>query len=363
MSRISPGRTAVLLILPLAGCGSVGPRRDAGPTTPPVSSRGKDPGKQVAAGPGSSREPPLADPSTMIPPPPNMFPDIPPAPGRDDSLAVAPAAKPGKAGVVPADGIAVPRDGAAPPELVRARGEQPAAPETNLEAVRRLHRRAAERFAAMDGLQCRLTRRETIGDKPMPQEELEYTMRREPYSLHIKWVGKEAQGRELIYVAGKFDGKVQILTGKGDGWPIPSGKRFAFPPTDSNVRSKSRFDIREGGMGMSLTWFGKVVAEMERDPAQANRMKYLGVKKRQEREAGLEAVEETIPPGWEPLLPKGGKRTTYFDPDPASPSYGLPVVLATFADTGREVEFYWFDQLRPIRPTDADFDPDQLWKK
>jgi hypothetical protein len=139
--------------------------------------------------------------------------------------------------------------------------------------------------------------------------------------------------------------------------------RVARLPTDKDVTSKSRFDIRDSGMHMSIEWFGKVVAIMDRDPAQANRMKYLGVVKRRERESGLEAVDEQIPPGWEPLLPKGGQRTTHFDPDPASPSFGLPILLVTHDHTGREVEYYWFDQLKPSRFTHADFDPDRLWKR
>jgi hypothetical protein len=198
----------------------------------------------------------------------------------------------------------------------------------------------------------------------MPEELLQYKFRREPFSLHIKWIGLEAKGRELIYVAGKHEEKVQILTGKGEGLLVPSGKRVTRLATDSDVRSKSRHDIREGGMGMSIDWFGRVLAIMEKDPSQMNRLRYLGLKPRHpEREAGLEAVEETIPPNWEPLLPKGGRRTTYFDPDPASPSFGLPILIVTIGDSGREVEYYWFDQLKPAEWTDSDFDADRLWKK
>jgi hypothetical protein len=198
----------------------------------------------------------------------------------------------------------------------------------------------------------------------MPEEVLLYKFRRSPFSLHIKWIGLEAKGRELIYVADNNDGKVQILTGKGEGLLVPSGKRVTRLPSDNDVRSKSRYDIREGGLGMSIDWFGRVLAAMEKDPAQANRLRYMGLKPRHpEREAGLEAVEEMIPPNWEPLLPKGGRRTTYFDPDPASPSFGLPILIVTIGDNGREVEYYWFDQLKPAQLTDADFDADRLWKK
>ena len=120
----------------------------------------------------------------------------------------------------------------------------------------------------------------------MPQEELQYKFRRDPYSVHIKWVGLEGQGRELIYVAGKYDDKVQILTGQGEGLIVPAGMRVARLPTDKDVRSKSRHDIREGGMGMAVQWFGKVAAIIEKDPAQAKRMKYLGVVKGRPGAAG-----------------------------------------------------------------------------
>jgi hypothetical protein len=325
---------------------------------------------------GATREPPLADPSTMIPPPPNMAPAIPPAPAKEDLLVGAPTPLPEKQrGVLPAAGISVPEagvfTGGPAPERARAVSgnavvpavANEAIPESNLDSVRRVQRRAAESFVKMEGFESRLTRRETIGNRPMPEEVLQYKFRRDPYSLHIKWIGLEGQGRELVYVQGKYENKVQILTGRDEGLLIASGKRHSFAPTDSSVRSKSRYDIRESGIGMSILWFGKVVAMMERDPTQVNRLKYLGVKPCRERESGLEAVQENIPPDWEPLLPRGGKRTTYFDPNPASPSFGLPILVATLDATGRQAEYYWWDQVTPIRPTEADFDPDRLWRK
>jgi hypothetical protein len=354
MSRTLHGRQAVFLMIVVTGCGTVGPRDAKGPA---MAGRTKAPAKQVVMGPTSTREPPLADPSTMIPPPPDMkdiIPPIPAAPAKEEFVTAA--------GLVSPDGPAMVRPAV---ERARAVAEDPVRPaaESNLDALRRLHRTASDRFRQLDGFQCRLTRRETVGNKPMPEEVLDYRFRRDPYSVHIKWVGLEGQGRELVYVQGKYDNKVQILTGKTEGLVIPAGMRVARLPTDKDVRSKSRYDIREGGMGMAIVWFGKVLSVMENDPAQANRMRYLGRKPVRERESGLEVVEETIPPDWEPLMPKGGKRTTHFDPDPSSPSYGLPILIVTVGDTGRQVEYYWFDQLRPIQPTDADFDPDRLWRK
>lgn len=350
-----------VILFATLGCGTSGPKRDISSTE---TGRGKEPSKQVAI--NSTREPALADPSTMIPPPPDMnLPGIPPAPAKEDALVSfpKPAADRGT-GLVPASDVVAPGDSGArsPVELARAVSVEQIA-ESNVDAAKRLHKRASDQFSKLDGFESRLTRRETVGNKPMPEEVLQYKYRREPYSVHIKWVGKEAQGRELVYVTGKYDGKVQILTGKSEGLVVPSGMRISRSPTDKDVSSKSRFDIREGGMRMQLEWFGRVVATMERDPAQANRMKYLGIVNRRERESGLEAIEEQIPPGWEPLLPKGGRRTTCFDPNPASPSFGLPILVTTIDHTGREVEYYWFDQLKPGQFTDADFDPDRLWKR
>ena len=350
MVRCSLRLAAVLSIVVLVGCGNVvGKRREDPAPRPPAATaaRPRPATNLVAVAPPAPRESPLADPSTMIPPPPRMtLPDIPAAPPRDDRIA----ATPGK--VIPASGTAP----ASPPS-------SPAA-EKATDALRRLADRAAERFAKLDGFEARLTRRETVNNRAMPEEVIQYQFRRAPYSLHLKWVGLEAQGRELIYVQGKADGKVQVLTARGDGSILtPAGKRFAFLPTDANIRSKSRYDLREGGMGMSIAQFGKVLAAAERDPAQSSRLRYLGKVPRLERQSGLEGVEETIPPGAEPLMSKGGKRTTYFDPDPASLSFGLPILVMAFADTGREVEYYWFDQLKPARFGDADFDADRLWRR
>jgi hypothetical protein len=350
------GRFLLLVLVGLTGCGIVNPRRESGTKGSVASNRGKGEPKQLAI---ATRDAPLADPSTMIPPPPNMFPEIPAAPNKDDMFVSA-------SGVMPASGTTSQGDVIRPAmDRARAVPEEtlPTTPEANLEALKRLHQRATERFKKLEGFDAKLTRRETVGSKPMPEEVLQFKFRPEPYSLHIKWIGLENQGRELVYVKGKYDDKVQILTGKGEGLLIRSGARWAFPPTDSQVRSKSRFDIREGGMSLSLDWFGRVIAIMDNDPSQATRMRYVGLKPRRERESGLDAVEEVIPPNWEPLLPKGGKRTTYFDPEPSSPSFGLPVLVVTLADTGREVEYYWFEQFNSIKPSDADFDPDRLWKK
>jgi hypothetical protein len=362
MSCLLLGRPAVFLVVLLTGCGIVGPRKDAPRPASAAADRLQHPSRELALA-GSTREPPLADPSTMIPPPPRMdlVPNIPGAPPKDDQFVHISTPFSEKSGTGSASGVL-----SADTALAMANAHERAGPtsaEPNLDALKRIYQRASERFASLEGFDCQVTRRETVNGRAMPEEVLHYKFRKEPYSVHIKWIGLEGQGRELIYAAGKHDGKVQILTGRDEGLLIPSGKRVSYAPTDSTIRSKSRYDIREGGMALSIARFGQAVTMIEKDQTHPNRVRYLGVKPRRERESGLEAVEEIIPPNWEPLFPRGGKRTMYFDPDPSSPSFGLPILLIALAETGREVEYYWFDQLKLTRPTDADFDPERLWRR
>ncbi|HJZ94499.1 MAG TPA: hypothetical protein VKE40_26780, partial [Gemmataceae bacterium] len=95
--------SAVLIVILATGC--IGSRHQI-PKNPPVGDRPKGPGKELAAA-GSTREPALADPSTMIPPRPDMrLPEIPASPGKETDIVGAPTPLPEKpGGVVPADGI------------------------------------------------------------------------------------------------------------------------------------------------------------------------------------------------------------------------------------------------------------------
>jgi hypothetical protein len=399
-SRLVLGVTLLLM----AGCGLLGKKRID--TPPPVSVHPSEqiplptPDKAVSAGTNTEpkqlamvsnlRESKPVSPTSLIPPPPEMsFPAIPPPPPKDypnEPLAPEPQRK----DTVPAeknlfepailqasatrpaansDQMVKPAEATAPivKRAVAPAAAEPEVPtsvtETNLDAVRRLYKTSVERMGKLDGFEARLTRREVINNRPQPEEVMQYHFRQAPFSVHMKWIGKEGTGRELAYCQGKFDDKVNILTAKGDGAIIvPAGLQKAYDAEDSTIRSRSRYDFREAGMGLSLKWIGKVLQEMERTN-DTKRLRYLGKVSRPERKQGLEGIEETIPPGWEPLLPRGGKRLTFFDCDPNSPSFGLPILVMAYADNRREVEYYFFDQLRPTNFSDSDFDPRRLWRR
>jgi hypothetical protein len=68
-------------------------------------------------------------------------------------------------------------------------------------------------------------------------------------------------------------------------------------------------------------------------------------------------VEQQIPPGCEPALPKGGRRWVFIDP-----ANNLPVLLITHDDKGHEVEYYCYDLVQyPVKLDDSDFNPELLW--
>src|SRR5262245_65007298 len=146
MSFLLVGRTAVLLVVALTGCGIVGARKDVPRSGSAAADRGAIGRSNELALAGSAREPPLADPSTMIPPPPRMdlVPDIPPAPPKDDQFVNISTAPTKKSGQHPAPGVVSPENA-----LVMANARErtiPGAGELNLDALRRIHDRAAERF-------------------------------------------------------------------------------------------------------------------------------------------------------------------------------------------------------------------------
>ncbi len=232
----------------------------------------------------------------------------------------------------------------------------------DLVAMRRIAVESTKKYQGMDSFEARLTRRETIKGKPQPLEVIRFQYRQNPYSVHLKWIGKEGHDRQVIYVQGQNNGKMHVLTSKQDS--ILSPMHMAFSPDDSQVRSKTRHDIREAGMGEAIRQLSNLITKIDRDPSQRNRLRYFGLVQRSEYPARLEAIEERIPPNAETLLPQGGKRTYFFDSNPKSPSHMLPVLVLTYDASGKEVEYYCFDQfLYPIRLRDSDFDPEIIMKK
>ena len=340
-------RRTALIILLVAGChGST--KRQPPPQAPPIIGRGTPSVPKPLAIPDKpfspARQPdPLDDKQAMIPKPPSA---------ADMALPARPIADPqiqqAKAQVTTASGSETPVGQVA---------------DTGLETMKRLHLNAVNTYSKIPAFDARLTRRETINNKSNPQEVIHFMFRKEPYSVRLKWIGTEGQGRDLVYVQNQHGNKMHIQPTRQDSFPLPA-MRMAFLPDDRMVRSKSRHDIREAGINDAIRQIGTTLDQVAASPAQRSRLRYLGQVTRPEFVAKMEGIEVTIPPRTEPLLPQGGKRVMFFDTAADSQSVHLPVLVIAHDHEGKEVEYYCFDRMSTnLRLTDADFDPEVVFKK
>jgi hypothetical protein len=223
--------------------------------------------------------------------------------------------------------------------------------------LRALYSRAAQTHAQMDSYIFRLKRREAVNGKMQPEEIIRVQVRRDPYSVHLKWLNEKSKGREVIYVAGKYGNKMQILLAPNDAFAI-LGRRHSIAPDDPMVKSESRHPITETGFASVIEGYGRVIAGFEKGDPREGTVKYLGRVAREEFKEPVEAVYQAVPANSDPLLPKGGKRWWFFDT-----TNGLPVLCITHDPTG-EVEYNCLDHIQaPAQLDDNDFNPDRVWRK
>lgn len=312
------------------------------------------PGATAAASAAAGEDPRLVPPKPREMPPTEAV--VVPQPPRPP--AVPPS------GVVPAAAFVPPPTITPPPPEVAQPPKSRTPTGTHVQNVERLkavHQLAADQWAKVTTFEAKLTRRESMNGRDGATEEVLFQFRKEPFSVYMRNVGEVGAGREVVFVKGKFDNKMKILTGKGDGF---SGLTVTKSPDDPLVKAKSRNDIRDAGFGSRINNFKLALDKLESGKVPAGAVKSLGPVKRPEYAHELEGVLFTFRPGEDKALPDGGTREAYFDPKPDSPSYGLPVVSAMFDPAGKELEYNCFANVRlPANLTDADFSPDRFGKK
>jgi hypothetical protein len=273
----------------------------------------------------------------------------PPAVAQDAPPAASPPAQP----------VALPALPALPPADAAGPRDAPAAPAEG--DLRRLHRLADAEYARMEGYQVRLTRREQVNGKDQPKEIIRVSFRKEPWSVHFVWLEGEAKGREVVYVKGRYDDKIQTRLGAKETHFIygPGSRPPPLAPDSPLVRGSTRHGVTEAGVGMLLDRFGALVAANEKGDQRRGTLTYRGPQKRPEFSDPVETVEQTIPAGADKDLPRGGRRLWMFDP-----ANHMPALIVTTDDRGHEVEYYLYDRyIGPLHFEDRDFDPDKLWGK
>ena len=223
---------------------------------------------------------------------------------------------------------------------------------------RELQQQAASWYAGVDSYIVRMTRREVVGGTAKPEEILMLSFRKEPWSVHLKWVGKAGQGREVLFVKGQLENKIHTRLAAGDMPFTPAGVQMALEVNSPLVRSASRHSITDAGLGACIDRLGAYLDAQEHGDKSRGALTDLGMQSRPEyKDRPVRGLELAIPPGAESELPNGGKRFYFFDPD-----LHLPMLIVTFDDRNQEVEYYRYDRLIAPAALDADdFNPDKLW--
>jgi hypothetical protein len=238
---------------------------------------------------------------------------------------------------------------------------KPTAPTTTIDSatakLRMLYRLAAEANAAMDSYIVRVRRREQVNGKDRPEELVILKFRKQPFSVYFKFLGPEGKGREVTYVLGQYGNMIHSIVAAGDVPLVPAGRRMSIAPDSIFLRTASRHTITEAGFGNIIDRFGRLLDANEKGNQRYGTVKYLGQVKRPEYEQPLDVAEQGILAGYDPNLPRGGRRWIMFEP-----TTRLPLLVITHDHTGHEVEFYCYDRLEwPVKLDDDDFNPDKLW--
>jgi hypothetical protein len=161
----------------------------------------------------------------------------------------------------------------------------------------------------------------------------------------------------VIYVKGRYADKIHTKLAAGDAPLIPAGTRWAVAPDSTLARAASRHPITDAGICHCIESLATLLDAQDRGDRRQGTVTAIAPQRRPEYTQPVETLERLIPPGVEPELPRGGRRLLCFDPD-----WQLPMLVITYDNAGREVEYYRYDRLQaPLNLDDDDFNPDKQW--
>jgi hypothetical protein len=239
-----------------------------------------------------------------------------------------------------------------------------AKPTEDVKTARALVKEAKTKFDATPDFIAKLTKREMVGSKKQPTEEMRFAFRAEPFSVHLTNTGDAGKGREVLYVKGQNNDRITIVTGEGDNRLVGAGFKLTVAKDDPRATQRSRGKIDDSGLGRPIRILGGYLDDVDAGKREAGTIKALGSVTRKEFKSPVTGVEVILGSSDDTLLPKGGKRTYYFDADEKSPSRHLPVLVITTDAKDEEVEYYLFsDFTLPAKLTDAEFDPASVGKR
>lgn len=229
--------------------------------------------------------------------------------------------------------------------------------------MRQLLQTAQGRWATIHTYEAIAVRRELAPNKQRTYDRVFYLFRKEPFSVYMRNLDEANAGRELLYNPKQHGDKIYAIVGKADeGLLYKAGQRApAVSPDFPMVKQKSRYSIREAGLGTPIQRVGQWLEKAERGQIPPQNLRFQPEVRRPECPDPLHLVELQLRPGDDPLFPQGGRRQWYFHANPQAETYALPILIRALDADGQEVEYYWIERLQPnVRLTDADFHPDRL---
>jgi hypothetical protein len=120
--------------------------------------------------------------------------------------------------------------------------------------------RARAAYGKIKDYSCTLIKRERLMGELTPNNVITLKVRKEPFSVSMLWKEpRDSEGQEVVYVAGKYDGKMRV---KMSGLLGAIGF-VSLDPNDARARKESKHKVTETGIGNLIERFGKGW-EMER---------------------------------------------------------------------------------------------------
>jgi hypothetical protein len=137
------------------------------------------------------------------------------------------------------------------PGLAAAQATKKADP---LDEPLRLIARARAAYAKVKDYSCTMIKRERLQGELTPNVVITLQVRKEPFSVSMVWLEpKESEGQEVVYVAGKYDGKMRVKM----GGLLGSLGFISLDPDDPRTRRESKHKVTDAGIGNLIERCGK----------------------------------------------------------------------------------------------------------